>query len=141
MEFRKLSLEHYDQGYFELLAQLTVAPKVDRDTFRRRLEAIDGSGAYEILVAEMDKMVVGSATLLVERKMLRNCGLVGHIEDVVVDKSARGTGVGRELIERLATTAKELGCYKVILDCGEQNVGFYEKCGFSRKEVQMALYF
>lgn len=33
--------------------------------------------------------------------------------------------------------AQELGCYKVILDCSEDNVPFYEKCGLTRKEVQM----
>lgn len=34
-------------------------------------------------------------------------------------------------------SAKEAGCYKVILDCAENNVAFYEKCGLTRKEVQM----
>lgn len=33
-----------------------------------------------------------------------------------------------------------MGCYKVILDCSEDNVRFYERCGFVRKEVQMAAY-
>ena len=33
--------------------------------------------------------------------------------------------------------AKEAGCYKAILDCGEERVPFYEKCGLARKEVQM----
>lgn len=33
--------------------------------------------------------------------------------------------------------AKEVGCYKVILDCSEDNVNFYQKCGFTKKEVQM----
>lgn len=30
---------------------------------------------------------------------------------------------------------------QVILDCSVQNAPFYEKCGFFRKEVQMAQYF
>ena len=33
--------------------------------------------------------------------------------------------------------AKQNGCYKVILDCSESNVGFYEKCGFDNKGYQM----
>ena len=37
--------------------------------------------------------------------------------------------------------ADHLGCYKLILDCSESNVKFYEKCGFKRKEIQMARYF
>tara|TARA_A100001015_G_scaffold287141_1_gene356595 strand:+ start:81 stop:194 length:114 start_codon:yes stop_codon:yes gene_type:complete len=30
---------------------------------------------------------------------------------------------------------------QVILDCEERNVKFYEKCGFTLKEVEMARYF
>ena len=37
--------------------------------------------------------------------------------------------------------AKEAGCYKAILDCGEERVPFYEKCGLARKEVQMVRLF
>ena len=43
-------------------------------------------------------------------------------------------------MEQLKHLAFSRGCYKVILDCTEQNVPFYLSCGFTRKEVQMALY-
>ena len=43
----------------------------------------------------------------------------------------------RRVIEALMEFARAAGCYKVILDCGESNVAFYEKCGLTRKEVQM----
>lgn len=41
------------------------------------------------------------------------------------------------LIEALIESARGDGCYKVILDCAEGNVPFYEKAGLVRKEVQM----
>jgi len=41
------------------------------------------------------------------------------------------------LIDELVKVAQEQGCYKVILDCAENNVDFYGKCGLTRKEVQM----
>lgn len=47
----------------------------------------------------------------------------------------------RRLITALAEAAQALGCYKIILDCAESNVAFYEKCGLARKEVQMVQYF
>ena len=34
--------------------------------------------------------IVGTGTLFVERKLLHNGGLAGHIEDVVVDSTIRG---------------------------------------------------
>lgn len=41
------------------------------------------------------------------------------------------------MIEALLDASKAQGCYKVILDCSEANAPFYEKCGLTRKEVQM----
>ncbi len=37
--------------------------------------------------------------------------------------------------------AREAGCYKVILDCAEENAAFYEKCGLTIKEIQMVRLF
>lgn len=84
---------------------------------------------------------MGTATLLLERKFLRHCGKVGHIEDVVVDERCRGARLGLRLITALTEAAQAAGCYKVVLDCSEDNVAFYEKCGLRRKDVQMANYF
>jgi glucosamine-phosphate N-acetyltransferase len=39
--------------------------------------------------------IVASGSLLVERKFIRQCGLVGHIEDIVVHDSQRGKNLGR----------------------------------------------
>lgn len=41
------------------------------------------------------------------------------------------------LIAALMDAAGAKGCYKVILDCSEANAPFYEKCGLTKKEVQM----
>lgn len=41
------------------------------------------------------------------------------------------------VIAALVAYADSQGCYKVILDCSDDNATFYEKCGFKRKEVQM----
>ena len=41
------------------------------------------------------------------------------------------------MIECLKQIAKAMNCYKIILNCSEKNIKFYEKCGFELKEVQM----
>ena len=51
-------------------------------------------------------------TLLLERKLIRGAGVAGHVEDVVVDASARGTGVGKLLLDALVARARQAGCYK-----------------------------
>ena len=58
-------------------------------------------------------------------------------EDVVVSESCRGKGVGQTLVRFLVDLAKSRRCYKVVLDCAAENCGFYEKCGFVKRECQM----
>ena len=44
------------------------------------------------------------------------------------------------MIKVLTSLSWDQGCYKVILDCSADNQGFYEKCGYEYKGVQMAYY-
>lgn len=79
---------------------------------------------YYVLVFEHvpSGRIIATATLFVERKFLRNAGLVGHIEDVSVDASRRGKNLGRRVIVALTEIAEKVGCYKTILDCNEGNI-------------------
>ena len=54
------------------------------------------------------------------------------IDDVVVEKSVRGQGVGSELIQRL--TERLADVETVFLRCGENVAGFYEKHRFRRSK-------
>ena len=50
-----------------------------------------------------------------------------------VDRSHHGSGVARELMQRVLDTARELGLREVFLGVWERNpraIRFYEKCGF-----------
>jgi len=84
--------------------------------------------------------IVATGTILIECKLIRDYGKVGHIEDIVVDDKFRGYGLGKEMIRILTDYSMKNGCYKTILDCSDENVGFYEKCGYERKGAQMSLY-
>lgn len=85
--------------------------------------------------------MVAVGMVLVERKLIHECGLVGHIEDIAVDKAQQGKKLGIRLIKTLTEIGKAMGAYKVILDCSDHNVEFYEKCGYVRAGVEMSLKF
>ena len=56
------------------------------------------------------------------------------LEDVFVRESARGTGLGRALVEKVLEVARERGCKRVELDVQSDNVGaraLYSSVGFS----------
>jgi glucosamine-phosphate N-acetyltransferase len=74
--------------------------------------------------------VVGTASLLLERKFLHRGGLVGHIEDVAVHREFRLRGTGTAVVGHVTEEARKLGCYKVILDCFEDLVPFYTRLGY-----------
>lgn len=62
------------------------------------------------------------------------------IDDLCVDETTRGQGVGKALYEFAIGYAREKGCYDVTLNVWEGNKSaraFYEKMGMFPKETQM----
>jgi ribosomal protein S18 acetylase RimI-like enzyme len=58
------------------------------------------------------------------------------VEDVYVSEEARGTGVGRAMMERATTRALERGCRRMELDTNETNtaaIALYESLGFTNR--------
>jgi len=91
--------------------------------------------ACDVFVAvDSDDKIWGTATVHYLYKL--NGEVTGQIEDVVVDPGVRGFGVGKLLIDKCCEVARDTA-YKCILNCSEDNIKFYEKCGFTRNEVQM----
>lgn len=136
----RLSEKDYHRGYPQLLEQLTVVGNISYEDYCTRLKKMEKANINIFVMAIEDK-IVACGSVLIEKKMIHNLGLVGHIEDVVVDSACRGLGLGKKIIKHLTEYAKKRGCYKVILDCERKNVGFYVKCGYHEKGVEMAIYF
>lgn len=95
------------------------------------------NGGIHTYVIERNREIIGTATLHVLKKLIHGGSHVGLIEDVCVSEKYSGKGLGKQIIDELIEVAKDKKCYKVILNCSEDNVGFYKKCGFEQKEVQM----
>ncbi|MBR4801138.1 MAG: GNAT family N-acetyltransferase [Clostridia bacterium] len=60
------------------------------------------------------------------------------IDDLCIDASMRGKGVGKALVEHVKTEARNLGCYEIVLAVWEGNddaKAFYEKMGMKPKET------
>ncbi|KAJ2803847.1 Glucosamine-phosphate N-acetyltransferase-like protein [Coemansia guatemalensis] len=141
-KIRPLELTDYHKGYLECLSNLTVVGNVTEQMFGESFEEMQRTGCYFVVVVEdlALKKVVASGTLVVEQKILRGCGRVGHIEDIVVAKGQQGKRFGFTIVKQLQEIANATGCYKSILDCDAANAPFYEKCGMENKGVQMAMY-
>ena len=122
--YRLLEKEDFNKGFLKLLQQLTIIGNVTKSDFLNRFMNILDNKNHLIYVLEKDSKIVSCATLFIEPKFIHDCGFVGHIEDVVIDKAYRGQNLGKQIINFLTNKAEELGCYKILLDCYDKNVGF-----------------
>lgn len=128
-----------DRGFLKTLENLSLVGKLSPAKKRKIVKEILGNSVYEIIVAERDGEIIGAATFLVEQKFIHGGGKVGHIEDVVVRKGFEGRSIGSALVRWAVRRAKIRRCYKVILDCKENNVSFYRRLGFRKHEIGMRL--
>lgn len=130
---RPLEREDYTKGYLSLLSQLTKVGDYDRETYDAQFDRMKAlPGVYYIVVIEdvSRQRVVASATLVMELKFIRNAASRGRIEELVVDSEYRKLHLGSYLLELLTVLSRELGAYKITLDCKEELEGFYKKYGY-----------
>jgi len=127
---RELKKEDLWNGFLTSLDSLRKTSNIDKNKANAIFNKINSNPDHVIVVAEMEGVVVGSATLLIEQKFIHDGGIVGHIEDVVVDKNFQGQKIGEKIIKYLLEYAKNRGSYKTILDCTDDVKPFYEKIGF-----------
>lgn len=126
-QVRKLEISDKSKGFIELLQQLTVCDSVSDKEFEQRFQELASYGEDHIIRVIEDncsEKIIATGSVFIERKFIRNCGKVGHIEDVVVDPSARGLHLGKRIIEYLTDHAGSRGCYKVILNCSSEKKVF-----------------
>ena len=140
MEIRELRKSDYHLGYLDLLKQLTVTENLGYDKFCQHFDIITKNEYHKIFVITDNDHVTGTVTCIVEPKFIHGFKNVGHIEDVVIDKDHRGKGYGKLLITTAIEFANKSNCYKVILNCSKDNIGFYESCGFIGGNYEMRLH-
>lgn len=85
----------------------------------------------EILIAEYDNKIVGQALFF--KNFSTFLGKPGiYLEDLYVKPDFRGKGIGKALLEKLISIAKERNYGRVewsVLDWNESAIDFYKKMG------------
>ncbi|CAG5127124.1 unnamed protein product [Candidula unifasciata] len=139
LQIRPLHLEDYDKGYLDLLKQLTTVGDVTREEFVDRFQKMKACpDTYYIVVIEDLKsgQIIGSATLVKEQKFIHHLSSRGRVEDVIVSDLYRGKELGKLLVDILVCLSQQLNCYKVSLECKDDNLKFYCQFGFERTPGQ-----
>lgn len=134
---RPLCKADYDKGFLQLLGQLTKLGDISREKFNERFDAMRSCpGHYYVTVIEDTLLgqIVGSATLACELKFIRGCAKRGRLEDVVVNNEYRGKQLGKLIVTTITLLAKEVGCYKLGLDCKDEMKPFYGSLGYTSEK-------
>jgi len=130
----------YRESYFSTLDSLVESPVLDEHMttiiFKRMVQQ-----ETQIFVAVHETAwIIWCITIFLEQKLIRGGALAAHLEEVVVRKGYESQGIGSALLKTALAHAFDHGCYKIVLECSDQLVPFYEKSGFKKSEVGMKLY-
>ena len=128
--------EDYFNGYFDLMYEFSNYKKVvNYEYFKNYI--IGNRDKIRILVIYNDEnKLIGAGTIFKLEKLHNNP--VGQIEDVIISEKYRGFGLGKNIIKELVKIGiEDFKCYKVILNCLDKNIGFYEKSGSEIAGVEM----
>ena len=140
-EIREIEIGDLKKGYFSTLKNLSELGTIggNMEKAEQILNNIGANPLHRIFVAinKETSEVIGTTILLFEQKFIHSGGRAGHIEDVVTRKGFEGLGIGSALINHALHFAKTAGCYKVVLDCSDTNISFYQKTGFKVHETSM----
>ena len=102
----------------------------DAAAFKQILEV----PGLHLFVLELDGVLVATTYLNVIPNLSRSASPYAVIENVVVEESLRGTGLGKEIMAGTLRAAWDAGCYKAMLMTGSHNPAthaFYRASGFS----------
>ena len=125
------------QAFAHLVPQLSKSsPPPTADELQEMVDA----PASDVLLARLDGAIVGTLTLVTFRIPT---GMRAWIEDVVVDDSARGHGVGDQLNRFALDIAREKGCKTVDLTSRPSREAanrLYQRIGFEPRTTNVYRY-
>lgn len=98
--------------------------------------------ARQLYVAKLNGIVAGY--VLVKIRNYDWPGVVRRkvmvVDEICVEKAFRGHGIGTRMMEEVHALARAFGCTDLQLGVYPQNddaVGFYQKCGFTIRSIDM----
>lgn len=102
--------------------------------FKRKIEA-DKDIA---LVAEINKDVVGYVVVSTYSQPFFKENPIAELDNMFIEESYRGKGIGKKLVEEAKKLAKEKGAKRFKVGAAAQNekaIKFYQSCGFKDFDV------
>ena len=114
---------------------------ITQDYFNHFIINILNKNHIIIVLEDIAGNLIGTGTLLIEKKLTYGGCKMGHIENVLISTYSRGKGHGEQMVKYLLNLAKTKSCYRVDLNCHTELEKFYKKNNFTKNNISMHLYF
>jgi len=139
MILRELLLSDFYKGYFSLLKQLSVVNYDTFNDFKPTWYKYAQNNHHFIYVIEDNNKIIGSGTIILEPKFIRDGTFVGHIEDIVIDENYRNKKLSSMIVKKLKQVGFEHNCHRITLNCTEYNSKYYLTRGFKKSTLCMRI--
>jgi ribosomal protein S18 acetylase RimI-like enzyme len=141
MRVREAEVEDLDrllELYGEPNELYAEAAELEGEEARRRFEEVRADEHQKTLVADENGQVVGTLVVVILPNLAHGGAPYAVVENVVVDGSRRGEGIGRALLREAMERARAAGAYKLSLSANlarERAHRFYR--GLGLKETHL----
>lgn len=130
----RLATKNDMKSVHDLIVELAIFEK-EPDAVEVTVDNLEEDGygkepKFTCFVAENENEIVGAA--LVYKRYSTWKGEVLHLEDLIVRKSMRGSGLGTELLNEVVKHGNAMGVKRIsweVIDWNEPAITFYEKKG------------
>lgn len=115
------------------LGQTREDPAAEWDKYETAFNAIDADPNNQLVIAVRGQEVMGCLQLTFIPGLTYTGGTRAQIEGVRIAEAARGSGLGRQLIEQAVAIAQDKGCVLVQLTSDKRRpeaIAFYEALEF-----------
>ncbi len=128
----------FESGFFQTLRSLRDEEITDFERMKEYFRKRKAKGTVTF-VGVLGTQIVSTMSLVFEDKFIHNGSTIAHGEDVATHVDHQSQGYGGALLEHSIEYARNVGCYKLILDCSFKRVRFYAHKGMDTVEVCMRI--
>ena len=93
--------------------------QMDLATYSSYIKEMIATNDFKMVAAFLNDKIIGVSGYWVF--LMLYCGRYLQVSNLVVDRSERGSGIGKKILQYLEVKAKKLDCQKVVLDSYTEN--------------------
>ena len=134
MNIREIKLSDYEQ-YTKL-----INTSISSEYFKDFIDNILNEN-HNIFVIDINGKIIGTATVLFEKKLTHNGCKMARIENILIDENFRGKKYGKKIIDYILNYSKNNKCYRADLICNDNLIKFYTKQNFIKHQNSLQFLF